>query len=605
MTSEIFGIVQVQPLTDAQTAGFLRIGADLQARFGGTLDHVTGLGFALGTLTYAGRVGAGPRLLRDAESGCAVAWAGCFSEVVARDVAGLRDAVRAGGRPVFADGIVAAACLVDESARTAWLVNDRYGLQPLHHARAGDAVVFCTKPGPLLRCGLVPTTLDRRAVVDFFTFEHLTGGRTLAEEVHLLEPGTILRVQDGRVTLASYLPTAPDSPDASLTLDGLSDLLYEGLSQSVARSLAQGGSPVAVTLSGGLDSRALLGCATRHRTALRAYTFGVPGCRDLTLAAEIARRCGVPHTMIELDGSFLPRWLDHAVEVTGGEVAASHFHILSLAEIIASECRLVLDGLSGDAIAGSHLNWRVVMARTPDSAIDLTYGRHASVLPSRAERERFFEPEFMAALNYDPRDAVAAHFRDLGPAPLWWGAHRFDLLERQRRFIQQGPQLVRPFVDVDTPFRTETVMEPMLRAPARLLLEQRAYVRMHARHLSNLAQVRDSNRGIPLASPPSLRFAKRVFDWGRTRLPGPLAGWLGESGRATTDYKNWLRTTLRPLLEERLLDGGDVLDGIVRRSAVREALTSHAKGADRTALLGCLLSLSTWLRSLRGSAAHR
>ena len=487
-----------------------------------------------------------------------------------------------------------ALCLANSRDRSLTLVSDPYGLQPVYYAVWSGQLIFATRFGPLVRARLGDWSLDPEAILDLFTYEHVTGNRTLAREVQLLGPGQILRFESGGLDLRSYVHTAP-RVNEELQVDEVANEAYERLLTSTRTSL-EDSDRVAITLSGGLDSRALLGCAARSDVEIQTYTFGTPRCKDVAYAAELSRRVGAAHHVVEIDHGFLPQWLDHAVEVYGGMVGAVHFHILSLADRLAAESQRVLDGLAGDALTGAHLKWQMLRAKTAEAAAACLYQQRASAFASREEREAIFHPDFLAETDYDPRSAVDRHFEDLGEAPLWWGCHRFDLLERQRRFIQFGPHLLRPFTGVETPFYYAPLTGLWKRSPGRLLFEQRAYLRMHARHLPELAAVPDANRGIPVSWPQSIRFGKRVLDVALRRLDAKVPLGLAPPTDSPTDYAAWFRGPLHVFLAERLLDGGSSMSGIIRPQAVEALLREHESGrANRVSQLGCLLSFSTFL----------
>ena len=157
-----------------------------------------------------------------------------------------------------------------------WLVSDRWGLYPIYYAAIDDLLAFSSRLSPLLRSRLFDWTLDSRAVLDFFTYEHVTGDRTFANEVCVLPPGSVLRFADGQVHIRSYasLPAFPGDCKTK-SLDEFATELHRELGRSVERAVRRA-NRVAITLSGGLDSRALLACAVEQGVPVRTYTFGDP-----------------------------------------------------------------------------------------------------------------------------------------------------------------------------------------------------------------------------------------------------------------------------------------------------------------------------------------
>jgi len=509
-------------------------------------------------------------------------------------LAALATVLRAGVRDPWPERAVPlAGCLLDDEARSACLFGDRAGLVPLYVAAQGEALAFAGRPGPLLRAGLAPRELDAAAVVELLHFEHLLGTRCLHRGLEVLPAAG--RWDVGPAGLRASRPTEPAPLFRPWGLDEFSDRLHLLLGAAVARGLA-GRERVGITLSGGLDSRALLGYALGLEVPIRTYTFGLAGSGDARFARALADRAGVPNVFLPIDGSFLPRWLDHAVEITGGMVGATHFHVLSLLDVIAGECSVVLDGLGGDMLSGAHLRLRLLRPGSLERAVQLTCAAHARGLAEPAIA-RLLRPEFLRGADHDVRAGVRAHF-DHGRSH-WRSAHEVDRCERQRRFIQYGPHHFRHALDVVTPFYDPEVQDLFRGAPLSLLLEQRAYLRLHARHLRELARVPDSARGLPLTWPLVVRSGKRALDWGRRRLPPSL-----RRGRAepppTTDYAAWFRGSCRPLLQERLLDGSRPLDECVVPAELERLVREHLSGQhDHSTALGSLLALSTWLRSLR------
>jgi len=492
-----------------------------------------------------------------------------------------------------------AAMVRSSNPESVWLVSDRWGLYPIYYAAVNGLLVACSRFSPLLRSGLLDWTLDRRAVLDFFTYEHVTGDRTFASPVRVLPPGSILGFADGRVEIRSYagLPTAPGEARPTSLQEGAAHL-HRQLADSVERA-ACGAGRVAIPLSGGLDSRALLGCALARGVPVRTYTFGDPRGFETGIAREVARLAGVPHSERTLDGRFLLDWLDHGVEVTGGMVSCTQYHILSLADVLSEEADTMLDGLGGDVLLGCNVKPDMFMTRRPESALAALHHKRATGFATEAERRQIFSPDFLADDPYDPLDALRRHFPPRGSAPPWWGSHRFDLLERQRRCLQFGPHQLRPLLRVETPFYSIPVVELATSFPLLFLFGQRAYVRMHARYLAGLAGVPDTRRHLPLSAPFSVRLGKQVLDAIRRRI-APAQARRDARESTPADYSGWFRNELRGLLGDHISGAASASGGVLRAGTAEQLLREHLEGArDHANRLGCLLTFNAWLRSIR------
>jgi asparagine synthase (glutamine-hydrolysing) len=577
--------------TSAQTLGRMQAAAEI-LRPGQATRH-TGPGFALGTLA---RHGLDPALLAwDDARQAGWAWIGEPPDPAVVGTPGeLADDLTRGrfdrlwrSEPRFA------ACIVDARARTLWVASDRYGYQPLYYRWRSGVLRFASKVAMVLRSDPAGWSWDPAALVDLVAFEHLVGDRTLAEGVLLLPPATVLQVSGNSLSSHVYRPPQydPDRRRKDLPAPGDDEAiegLFHALDESVRRRVPAD-RRLAITLSGGMDSRALLHFARAHGADVVAYTYGLPGAPEIARAAAVAGKAGVRHEVVEVDGSHVPRWLDHGAQATDGMVSAVHYNILSMADAQLADPRRVLDGLSADAVLGGNLRPEMMLPMSSDRAVERVARWRLTGWATPDQRARLLRDDVLAATReHDPRQAIRHHFVGLTARESWRGCHRFDMLERQRRFTLYGPLMTQPLVDVQVPFWSNAFMEIAARLSRRQMFDRRIYLALYARHLRDLGSLPDARRGIPLTRPFAVRFAKRVLDAAGKRLGAPQPPGL-------TDYPGWLRGPLGPWLEQRLLDPHPALWDVIRRDAVERLLREHRTAqADHTKKLGILLALAAW-----------
>jgi asparagine synthetase B (glutamine-hydrolysing) len=583
-------------LSSSELACFSALEAELLAFHGGSVTHVDHSFCRVGVVSRHPSDQAFVRELHDPP--LTVAWigtpperAGLELEDVARAVVSANGALLSRLEPGFT------ACLSDAAGRRSWLLSDRHGLAPLYVSRRNGGLACATKLLPLARSGVVERRLDPAAVVEFFTFEHVLGERTLLEGIEVFPPATLLEHGADRTRSTKYW-IHPLLGEAERAARPSGVELFETLRSAVQKASRDGTSP-GITLSGGLDSRVLLGAARSLSLEPKAYTFGTPGCRDIAYASELARRAKLSHVVVPIDETFLGRWLDYGVSVGGGMVAANHFHILSLADAVRAGSDVVLDGLAGDALSGAHLKWYTFASRNPDDVVTRLFSERATAWPTAEHRRSVLADDFARSTAHDPADGIRTHARGLHGKDAWRAAHRFDLFERQRRFIQYGPQLFRPFVRVETPFYDNATFDAFLRLGQKDLFEQRAYLSLIPKHLGDLAEVRDTLRNLPLTYPVALRHAKKLFDAAARRLPRSLR----TSERPTTDYPRWFAEGLKTLVIERLKRGAAEGSGAVNFAKIVND-PSLLAGLSPTKL-GCLLAFATFEVLLRAAPRER
>ena len=98
------------------------------------------------------------------------------------------------------------------------------------------------------------------------------------------------------------------------------EALRETFAKAVNRAL-EGSHAFALSLSGGLDSRAILSSINGHAAGITSYTLGIDGCADQVIAERLARITGTNHRFFELNDAYLQDFLPNVaamVSLTDG-----------------------------------------------------------------------------------------------------------------------------------------------------------------------------------------------------------------------------------------------------------------------------------------------
>jgi asparagine synthase (glutamine-hydrolysing) len=158
-----------------------------------------------------------------------------------------------------------AFAFVDRAERKLWLARDPFGIKPLFIADHGGRFAFASEIRPLLEFNLAPRTVHPPALFDYL--RHGVTDRledTAVEGIRQLRPGHTLEVALDSATAgkpARYWHPAVDQ--VSLSVDAAAERLRELFRNSVQLHL-RADVPVAATLSGGIDSSAIV-CAVREQ----------------------------------------------------------------------------------------------------------------------------------------------------------------------------------------------------------------------------------------------------------------------------------------------------------------------------------------------------
>jgi len=236
---------------------------------------------------------------------------------------------------------------------------DRFGIKPLYVARPGGGLAVASELRTLLRVPGVERTVDRQSLFHYLSLRFVPGERSILEGVQRIPPGHCFSYDlAARSLTVERWYRLPFRPEHGVSREEWTRRIREELRASVNRwSLSD--VPVACSLSGGLDSSAILGLlAETGRSDLRTYSLGFSGPEDagldeLPLARALAARYGARHHEHIADPSEL---LDDLLQMVwaldepygGGLPSWYVFRMMS------RDVKVGLTGTGGDELFGNY-----------------------------------------------------------------------------------------------------------------------------------------------------------------------------------------------------------------------------------------------------------
>ncbi len=472
------------------------------------------------------------------------------------------------------------------------LVTDHIGSYPLYYAQLGDVLVFASGARAVARAPGLRREVDAAALAEMLAYDHLFGDKTLFCGVHLVPPGTILRFERGALSQSKYIdlqfPQDYDLYDEAYYIDGW----VERVQQAVARR-ARGPAPVGVLLSGGLDSRTILGLLVENGMEVRTSTFGIPGCDDEMSARAMAQLLGLPHKFVPLAPDYLAQYAAEAVRLTDGQKSAVHFHVLAGLDGIAQDTSVVYKGYLG----GNH-------------GETAGYDRLAPARPEVWFERVFYARNSVFAENTLPllyTDAMYRTVKDVPRESLW------DALDRSHsswwvdkdgyvylhnsnvRLFSLGVELARSRTLVRTPLADRDLLRFTLTVPAGLRADKSYYRKAIAKALPTLAKVDYARTRRPVKEGCFRTVQKHADELARYWLRDRGLNWVSlPKERPYADYNSWMRNELRTWVEAILLDPRSLNRGYFQPAFIRNLVAEHMAGHNHARRLGVLLSLELW-----------
>jgi asparagine synthase (glutamine-hydrolysing) len=187
------------------------------------------------------------------------------------------------------------------------IANDRFASRPLYYCVSNELLFFATQVSPVIQAEEVPKTLDRRAVLEFFTFRRILGTRTYYRDIRAMPPANVFVFQKGRYALRKYwemnFREGQRKPE-TYYVDTLTDAFRHAVRRRTSDDYDYG-----ILLSGGLDSRMVL-AAVPSGCSITGFTMGDWENREFRIARAVAKAKGIKHF-------FLQRWPDYSADFAG------------------------------------------------------------------------------------------------------------------------------------------------------------------------------------------------------------------------------------------------------------------------------------------------
>ncbi len=213
--------------------------------------------------------------------------------------------------------------LTNRKEGTAVLFNDRYGMHRIYYHESKNALYFGAEAKAILAVRPELRRMNPGSLAEFVTYGSVLENRTLFDGISVLPSASAWVFRDGSLNRkASYFD--PQEWEQQEKLD--TESYYRELRQVFARNVPRyfdGEERIAMSLTGGLDTRMILAWQKPCPGSLPCYTFGsmLHENQDVRIARRVAKICNQPHQVITAGREFLsdfPHYAERTVYLTDG-----------------------------------------------------------------------------------------------------------------------------------------------------------------------------------------------------------------------------------------------------------------------------------------------
>lgn len=255
--------------------------------------------------------------------------------------------------PASITGMFALAMFQSDGFR---VVTDMLGSQPVYKAENASKDVVCVGTNADLVTAIVGhrRELDLVSIGEFLVYDQISFPFTTYQRTTEIDPASVHQwhCKSGRTIASSNAYWQPSEPTIWPSRDDIADELESAL-RSAAEEIARGTHRIAVTLSGGRDSRTVL-ALMRAKGLEAALTYCTRENRETEVATQVARVAGVRHLLVRRDPHFYGNVLERTMALIGSEVRGEA-HGFAVADAhLAEHFDVIVGGYLSDTLLKDH-----------------------------------------------------------------------------------------------------------------------------------------------------------------------------------------------------------------------------------------------------------
>lgn len=476
----------------------------------------------------------------------------------------------------------------DGHTRQLTLANDRFGLLPLYYTQFDQTLLFSPLVAAFLHHPAFPRKLNLTTTAEFLRFQRVLGDKTFFEDAHLLPYSSVLtfKLDANHLHVEHYwdfdhIPQWSEGATFQDAIEETSRLLRE----SVTR-LSSGERRAGVYLSGGLDSRTVLGFSVKAGHVLPSITYGYPKSSDVIYAHQVARKLGCPHYFFpQPDGKWLLNSIDLHLAATEGHTSFIHAHSANTLAAARQLIEVNLTGFNGDHILGARaIEHGLPAVQSPDDlAFFLALYQHFTrdfswPGPTEAEEKAMFTPDLYGQMRDRAYESLRLEIQPYAKYPLSQRLDYFTVIHQGTRMSNLNVVFARTHFETRYPFCDYRLSEFVFSTPLEYRLYDRLYQAVINREIPKVTWVPRDTDDMLLTDKT---FFRKIYGFGvrvKRQINRHLLGNAIQRQQIHGDPENWLRNDLSEWAASILLDKRTCERGIFNPVYIRSIFDRHMGG---------------------------
>jgi len=249
----------------------------------------------------------------------------------------------------------------DEIEQKAFAARDPFGIKPFYYWHDSHSLAFSSEIKSLISSNLSNQKLSSEGLFSYFKTGSVIEPNTLINDIQLLNAGHSLTWQGGKTKTSAYwkitFPTA-----RKVTRSNAIAQTRKALIDSVKAHMV-GDVPIAIFLSGGIDSTALLAIASSiSKSPINTYSiaFENPDWNEGDIAKRIAKHFGANHTELLMTPALAQTLFDDYKSAID-QPSIDGFNTFCVSKLAHDNNeKVVLSGLGGDELFAGYKSFKLL-----------------------------------------------------------------------------------------------------------------------------------------------------------------------------------------------------------------------------------------------------
>lgn len=379
------------------------------------------------------------------------------------------------------------------------ITSDYLSIKSLYYWQQNDITVISSTLKAFRLLPFIPRNINPQVLASTIALSHPLSDDTLIAGVKTLPPRTAAVFHQQGIQL---LPRTEQESTISQATEAESLAELDRLmAQSIQTWL--GDTPQAlISLSGGLDSRILLGYLQRSTTQMTAGIWGEPGSDDFELGVELAQATNTDYLtyILTADSAIsksdleFPGWQTESLSVNNVP-----FYWRGWIDLLQTQNLPVIHGFLGGPLGGGRITKWGVSANNLGQKVDeavikelTTWGTNTApqIIQQAATAE--FLPYLTTGIAEDLKTAFIA----MKQPYVYQRLMGLDFYYRQRRYLGNAiSKILGTFLPTMLPFYTKQNLDFVLQLPLELILGRTIFRKLLLEQFPALANFQEADKG--------------------------------------------------------------------------------------------------------------